>query len=202
MSDFDSLYPTMTDAPVDAPATGHGSDALDSMYDQMDASPAESDELYPEMDDSGPEDTQDAQAEFTEAHGVDSIQKAISDSFKGQVMDQAVLSEVSGRLAAVGVSAEQAPELAKLYAEESARRSKEFWGSDPASWRSASERQFDSSTIQAAAEAVRQYGDPQFKRLMNSSMGDHPAMVNVLGKMGQEIKQLRARLSRVYRQNP
>jgi hypothetical protein len=198
---LDSLYPTMTDAPVDTTPQDHAADGLDSMYDAMPDGPAESDEMYATMTDGPDEPNEDTQAEFTEAHGADGIQKAISDSFKGQVMDQAVLSEVSGRLAAVGVNAQQAPELAKLYAEESARRSKSFWGSDPSTWRSQSERQFDSSTIQAAAEAVRQYGDPQFKRLMNSSLGDNPALVGTLGKMSLEIRQLRARLSRVYRQH-
>jgi hypothetical protein len=201
MIDFDSMYTSMDTPATGNQATDHGADGLDALYPEMDASPAESDELYPEMDD-GPEAAEDTQAEFTEAAGADSISRAISDSFRGQGVDQAVLSEVSGRLAAVGVSAQQAPELAKLYQQETARRSREFWGSDPASWRSQSERQFDSGHIQAAAEAVRQYGDPQLKRLMNSSMGDHPAMVNVLGKMSLEIRQLRARLGRVYRQNP
>ena len=85
-----------------------------------------------------------------------------------------------------------------MYEQENERRAVAFYGSSPSTWESAATQRFDSGHIEAARSAVAEFAGPQFKKLMASSLGNNPSLVNVLGKMNLEIKQLRARLGRVY----
>ncbi|MGE4421495.1 MAG: hypothetical protein AB7D39_04300 [Pseudodesulfovibrio sp.] len=193
MTDFNRMYPSMADtSDTVETSTSHGEESeLDAVYSSMDtASAADNGEMYPLMEtDDSAEGVQD---EFTRAAGGDSVQEAIEKAFEGRgELDQEVLKNTSSQFDRLGINAAQAPELLEMYEQEAARRSKAFWGSDSGTWETTSRERFNDAHVEAARSVVNEFAGPQFKKMMQSHLGNNPSLIGLLGKVGRELAYLR-----------
>jgi hypothetical protein len=59
---------------------------------------------------------------------------------------------------------------------------------DREAWRSASQAEFDAEALEAARQVVTDYGDHDLRVLLGRGLGDHPAMVRLLARIGSRLR--------------